>query len=209
MEFDPQLQVIRVYRQMLDPVWAGSIGLSPEILTKIQKYLSKFDAFEREILREDAESIPEKLKLFMKEVFKDLEQEISAENHQKSMAQTERAPQPVQIETPKLRVRSIMSDLFHKLKRLIHKESHKLTSENFETKDLLPEDKFQGLKSNTIKILRLLDISDFKNRKGYKRLKKLLVDYMTGDTTERPRLRRKNCLIEFKRLLLKELELNG
>lgn len=208
MQFDPQFRVIRVFQKMLDPAWVGSIELSPEILRKIQKYLSRFDDFERELTRENAENIPGKLKSFMKELFKDLEQEISTENHQKTMAQTEKALEPVKISNPKVKVDQVMSRLQRKLRKLIRSESRKLASENFQTEDLLLEKRFQSLKTNTIKILRLLDISDFKNRPGYKRLKKLLVDYMTGDTTERPRLRRKNCLVEFKRLLLKQLELN-
>jgi hypothetical protein len=209
MRYDPEFQAVRVFHQMLDINWVGSIQLPEEIRKKIQKYLDEFDDFDDKIRKEDANNIPTLFKKFMKEIFEKLENELAFQNHQKSMAQTQNNEQAISLPKPKIKIKSIMTKLYTKLHQLISNETEKINSESFATKDLLVEKKFQSLKNNTIKILKLLDISDFKKRKGYQRLKNLLVNYMIGDTTERPRLRRKNCLIIFKKELLKELELSS
>jgi len=194
---------------MLDINWVGSIQLPEEINRKIEKYLVEFDDFDDKIKNEDANDIPNQFKDFMKEVFEKLEHEITFEKHQKSFSQTRNVPQTIRIPPRSIKIKSIMSKLYNKLSKLIQKETKTLNSEDFQTRDLLLEKRFQKLKNNTIKILKLLDISDFKKKSGYKKLKQLLIDYMTGDTTQRPRLEHKNCLIEFKKLLLQELELTG
>jgi hypothetical protein len=209
MKYDPEFHAVRVFNQMLDINWVGSIQLPQEIRKKIQKYLDEFDEFDDKIKMEDANNIPKLFKNFMKEIFEKLENELAFTNHQKSMAQTQNNEQAIDLPKPKIKIASIMTKLYTKLHKLISKETEQINSESFATKDLLVEKKFQSLKNNTIKILKLLDISDFKKRKGYQRLKNLLVNYMIGDTTERPRLRRKNCLIIFKKELLKELELSS
>lgn len=200
--------MVRVFAKALDPVWVGSIEIAEEVRRKIEQYLSRFDEFEEGARRGKAEAVPGALKTFMEELFRDLEQDIAAENHQKTMAQTEEAPQPVRAENPKIEIKHVMSRLHRKLRRLVEREARRLKGQDFGPGDLLSERRFQKLRRNTLKILRLLDMSDFKSRTGYQQLKQLLEEYMAGDTAARPRLRRKNCLIEFKRLLLRELELD-
>ena len=208
MEFDKELETIRVYQKNFDKNWVGSIQLPDEIKHQIQKYLLKFTNFENQITTKDTDEIPGEFKNFMKILFEELEKEISSENHQKNMAQTQNTVHIVQP-LKKIEIKSIMSQIYLKLKKLIKKEEKNLDLENFKTEDLLSEKNFQSLKENTIKILKLLDISDFKERPGYKKLKHLLLNYMIEDTSTRPRLSKKNCLIIFKKLLLKQLELKS
>lgn len=209
MAYDPNLQVIRVYNKLMDSSWAGSIQIPEEVKRKVNRYMDRFDTFKQQMKQFETDEIIDKFQSFMKKLFKKLEKDIIVENQHKEMAQTMKIAKMTPEEPEKIQVKNIMTQIYGKLTRLIAKEKKKISNDEYDPDNLMAEKEFKNLKENTLKIIKLLDISDFKNRPGYTKVKKLLVQYMMGDTAEKPRLKKRNCLIVFKKLLLKELELKG
>ena len=211
MKYNKILQVIEIFPQRFSTDQLGSIMIPYTLKSKILKYSMKIEEFKSTLLNNHSKKNKKLFKRFIRKLFEKIKKETEMQNHQKIMALKRHSKHSKQsINLKNLKLKKIMSSIYRVIKKRIMKEDQLVQENQYDQSEILNKSELEKLKANTRKIFTLIDDSQFKTSKKYLKLKKLLEKYMKEiPGIDYVRLRKGNCLLLFKRLLLEQLELKS